>query len=96
MMCCAIARFRYRPRMPGTAVIVLRCRRMQYVVYFAVVTPLLFVWLFWQAATMPPQAPLFASGYERMATQSQKFAKARAAAPAVTKKLAKNETPSAN
>ncbi len=70
---------------------------MQYVIYFVVVTPLLLGWLLWQAATMPAEPPLFASGYERMSTQPvQKVAKARIAAPTVTKKFAKNEAPSAN
>jgi hypothetical protein len=70
---------------------------MQYVIYFAVATPLLLGWLFWEAATMPPQPPLFASGYERISTKPvQKFATAPVAAPTANKKFAKNEGSSAN
>lgn len=32
---------------------------MQYLVYFAVATPLVLGWLMWASATIPPQAPLF-------------------------------------
>jgi hypothetical protein len=34
---------------------------MQYLVYFAVATPLLLGWLFWKSATTPPPPPLFHS-----------------------------------
>ena len=39
---------------------------MQYLIYFVVGTPLLLGWLFYEAATLPPPAPLFASGYEHI------------------------------
>ncbi len=32
---------------------------MQYVIYFAVTTPLLLAWLFWQTAGVPPPPPMF-------------------------------------
>ncbi len=70
---------------------------MQYVIYFAIATPLLLGWLFWEAATMPPEPPLFASGYERISTQpGQKLATAPVVAPTAKKKFAKNEASSAN
>ena len=34
---------------------------MQYLVYFAVATPLLLGWLFWQTAGVPPPPPMFHS-----------------------------------
>ena len=34
---------------------------MQYVIYFAVATPLLLAWLFWQTAGVPPPPPMFHS-----------------------------------
>jgi hypothetical protein len=65
---------------------------MQYLIYFAVTVPLLLGWLFWEAATMPPQPPLFASGYERISTKpAQKLASAPVSLPASNKKLARNE-----
>lgn len=68
----------------------LRCQRMQYVIYFAVATPLLLGWLFWEAATMPPQRPLFASGYERISPEpAQKLASVPMTAPTTDKKAAK-------
>jgi len=70
---------------------------MQYLIYFAVATPLLLGWLFWQAATMPPEPPLFASGYEHIsAPPPQQLASAPVTAPQANKKLAKNEGSSAN
>ena len=72
---------------------------MQYLIYFAVATPMLLGWLFYAAATLPPQPPLFASGYERMSTKpQQQLATAPVAAPAVKKlaKIDKNETTSAD
>jgi hypothetical protein len=84
-------------RRPGTARFLLRFQRMHYVIYFFVATPLLLGWLFWEAATMPPQAPLFASGYEHISPEpAQTLASAPVAAPAANKKLAKNEGSSAN
>ena len=65
---------------------------MQYVIYVAVVAPLLFGWLFWEASHTPPQAPLFASGLESLSTRPLRET---AAVPAprrdVTRKLARNE-----
>lgn len=70
---------------------------MQYIIYFAVATPLLLGALFWEAATMPPEPPLFASGYESSpAKPVQKLASAPVSAPAAKNKLAKNETPSSD
>jgi len=70
---------------------------MQYVIYFVVATPLLLGWLFWEAATMPPQQPLFASGYEHIAPEAaQTLASAPVTAPTANKKLARNEGSSAN
>ena len=69
---------------------------MQYLIYFAVATPLLLGWLFWQAATMPPQPPLFASGYEH---SSPRPVRQQAAAPAeapAKKKVASYGASSAN
>jgi hypothetical protein len=64
---------------------------MQYLIYFAVATPLLLGWLFYEAATLPPPKPLFASGYERISTQpSRQLAGAPVSAP-TAKKLAQNE-----
>jgi hypothetical protein len=34
---------------------------MQYLIYFAVATPLLLGWLFWQSAHTPPQPAMFHS-----------------------------------
>lgn len=42
---------------------------MKYVVYFAVATPLLLGWLFYEAATLPPRPPLFVDGLEGLSTQ---------------------------
>jgi hypothetical protein len=78
--------------MLGTARFFLRLQRMQYVIYFAAGVPLLLGWLFWQAATMPPQPPLFASGYEHISTEpAQKLGSAPVVTPTPNKKLAKNE-----
>lgn len=66
---------------------------MQYLIYFAVTTPLLLGWLFYEAATLPPQGPLFASGYEHIST---KPADQLAGAPVATNgpsKFAKNVSP---
>lgn len=41
---------------------------MQYLIYFAVTTPLLLGWLFYEAATVPAPRPLFTSGYEDVST----------------------------
>jgi hypothetical protein len=82
---------------PGTARLFLRLQRMQYVIYFVVTVPLLLGWLFWEAATMPPQPPLFASGYEHIAPEpAQTLASAPVSAPAANKKIAKIEGSSAN
>lgn len=76
--------------MHGTAAYFLRCTAMQYLIYFAVVAPLLLGWLFYEAATLPPPAPLFASGYEHIsAVPEQKLAGAPIANTAA-KKFAKN------
>ena len=65
---------------------------MQYLIYFAVTTPLLLGWLLYEAATLPPAQPLFASGYERVSTApAEQLAGAPVSSPA-SKKLAKNET----
>ena len=70
---------------------------MQYVIYFAVTVPLLLGWLFWEAATIPPQPPLFASGYEHISPEpAQKLASAPVGTPTANKKLAKNEGSSAD
>ncbi len=70
---------------------------MQYLIYFAVATPLLLGWLFWEAATMPPEPRLFASGYEHISPEpAQTLASAPVTAPAANKKLARNEGSSAN
>jgi hypothetical protein len=75
----------------------LRLQPMQYLIYFAVATPLLLGWLFWEAATIPPQPPLFASGYEHIATEpAQKLASAPVGALTANKKLARNEGSSAD
>ena len=34
---------------------------MKYLIYFAVTTPLLLAWLFWQTAGLPPPPPMFHS-----------------------------------
>ena len=34
---------------------------MQYLIYFAVATPLVLGWLFWQSANTPPPPPMFHS-----------------------------------
>ncbi len=34
---------------------------MKYLIYFAVATPLLLAWLFWQTAGVPPPPPMFHS-----------------------------------
>jgi hypothetical protein len=69
---------------------------MQYIIYFVVATPLVLGWLFYEAATLPKPGPLFASGYEEISTQpSRQLAGAPVTAPA-SKKLAKNEGPSAD
>jgi hypothetical protein len=70
---------------------------MHYVIYFFVTVPLLFGWLFWQADRMPPEPPLFASGYESVpAKPAQTAAAATASAPTASKKLAKTEGSSAD
>lgn len=51
---------------------------MQYLTYFAVATPLLLGWLFWEA-DRPPLPPLFNSGIETIQTAT---APAPAAMPA--------------
>jgi hypothetical protein len=67
------------------------------VIYFIVAPPLLLAWLFWEAATMPPQPSLFASGYEHILPEpAQTLASATVTPPAANKKLAKNEGSSAN
>ena len=69
---------------------------MQYLIYVAVATPLLLGWLFWEAATMPPQPPLFASGYEQISPEAVRtLASAPVSAPAANKKLARSEGSSA-
>jgi hypothetical protein len=65
---------------------------MQYLIYFTVTMPLLLGWLFYEAATLPAPAPLFASGYEHVST---KPAEQLAGAPVGNtgqKKFAKNES----
>jgi len=70
---------------------------MQYLIYFAVTTPLLLGWLFWEAATMPPEPPLFASGYEQVSPEpAQTLASEPVAGTAANKKLARNEGSSPN
>jgi len=82
----------------GTPGIFLRFRRMQYLIYFALATPLLLGWLVYEAATQTPPPPLFASGYERISAEPQQIAAAPVANPMsnASKKLAKNETSAAN
>ena len=66
------------------------CTAMQYLIYFVVATPLLLGWLFYEAATLPPPAPLFASGYEHIsAAPAQQLAGAPVANTA-PKKFVKN------
>jgi len=43
---------------------------MQYLIYFAVATPLLLVWLFWQAAGVPPPPPMFHSFADTLHAQA--------------------------
>ncbi len=70
---------------------------MQYLIYFAVATPLLLGWLFWEAATLPPEPTLFASGYEHISPEpARTLASGPVAAPMANKKLAKNAGSSAN
>ncbi len=65
---------------------------MQYLIYFAVTTPLLLGWLFYEAAMLPAPEPLFGSSYEHVSTQpAQKLAGAPVA-NAPSKKLARNES----
>ena len=67
---------------------------MQYLIYFAVTTPLLLGWLFYTAATLPPAPPLFASGYERTSTQPAEQLAGAPVSNTTTNKLAKNESAS--
>ncbi len=69
---------------------------MQYLIDFAVATPLLLGWLFYEAATLPPAKPLFASGFEHNSTQpAQKLAGAPVANTG-PKKIARNESTSSD
>jgi hypothetical protein len=66
---------------------------MHYFLYFAVATPLVLGWLFYESATLPPQPPLFSSGYERIAGKEAAATTAtNFAAISAPNKLAKNDT----
>jgi hypothetical protein len=65
---------------------------MQYVIYFAVATPLVLGWLFW-AADRPPLPPLFNSGIDNLHVQQVPPARATVA-PGAPKRLAR-DTPAA-
>ena len=65
---------------------------MQYLIYFAVTTPLLLGWLFYEAATLPPPAPLFASGYEHISTKPAEQLAGAAVRNVDPKKLARNDS----
>ena len=41
---------------------------MQYVIYFVVATPLVLAGLLWASATLPPQPPMFNTGYNAIHT----------------------------
>jgi hypothetical protein len=62
---------------------------MQYVIYVAVATPLLFGWLFWEAAHTPAQKPLFPAGLESLSTRPLR--EVAAPAPQASRKFARNE-----
>lgn len=49
---------------------------MHYLLYFAVMTPLLLGWLFYEAATLPPPGPLFAPGTQQAAMAPDQSAEA--------------------
>jgi hypothetical protein len=63
---------------------------MQYLIYFAVATPLLLGWLFYESATLPPPAPLFASGYEHISAVPAHKLAGTPVANTAPKKFAKN------
>jgi hypothetical protein len=63
---------------------------MQYLIYFAVTTPLLLGWLFYEAATLPPAPPLFASGYEDISGQAPAQLAGAPVGNNAPKKFAKN------
>ncbi len=65
---------------------------MQYLIYFAVAAPLLLGWLFYEAASLPPPKPLFASGYEHISTQPAKQLAGAPVANNSPNKLAKNDS----
>jgi hypothetical protein len=76
--------------MHGTAAYFFGCTAMQYLIYFAVATPLLLGWLFYEAATLPPPAPLFASGYEHTSAVPAQQLAATPVANTAPKKFAKS------
>jgi hypothetical protein len=43
---------------------------MQYLIYFAVATPLVLGWLFWEA-DRPPLPPMFQTGIEALQTRAE-------------------------
>jgi hypothetical protein len=59
---------------------------MQYIVYFAVATPLVLGWLLWEA-DRPPLPPLFDSGIDNLQVQAAPPARP-AVAPDTSKRLA--------
>lgn len=65
---------------------------MQYLIYLAVTTPLLLSWLFYEAATLPPPPPLFASGYEHLSTQPAQQLAGAPVANSGPKQLARNDS----
>ena len=78
------------PQEPPAATV--RCGSMHYVIYLAVATPLLLGWLFWSAAHIPPQPPLFAAGLENLSTKPLREAGPVPAPSAhATRKLARIE-----
>jgi hypothetical protein len=95
-LCATVRSETERQNSSGTAWFFLRFKPMQYVIYFAVATPLLLGWLFYEAATLPPQPPLFASGYERITTEPANELAATPIRIPDTNKLAKIDTSSAN
>jgi hypothetical protein len=69
---------------------------MQYLIYFAVTAPLLLGWLYYEAATLPPSPPLFASGYEHTATAPAQQPVAAPVTTNGTKKFANNDSSATN
>jgi hypothetical protein len=78
--------------MAGTMARKVRCSTMQYVIYFAVTTPLVLAGLLWASATTPPQPPMFNTGYNAVYAE----APAVAGAKPVGKAIADNSSKAAN